>query len=158
MNRFVFASAALMLLAVFGYTANLDASPPHGHPAHVAPAHGHVAPAHLHVAPAHVHVAAHTHALVIHGHSVNVSVRLHGYHGWSSRCWFPTYNTYGYYCGEDATWYYWYAPFNEYLPISYMSIYPPTMAVAPVTVAPIVPGVPVLPPGASYVPGPIMAP
>jgi hypothetical protein len=156
MKRIILTSAALTALGLFGFAPILEAAPPpHGHPAPVPHA-----PAHVHVAPAHV---AHTHALVIHGHPVHVPVHVRAYHGWGWRCWFPSFNCYGYYSVEDQVWYYWYAPFDEYLPITYMSMYPPTVypptgVVAPVTVAPIAPGVPALPPGASYVPGPIAAP
>jgi hypothetical protein len=83
---------------------------------------------------------------------------VRGYRGWVSRCWFPSYGSYGYYCGADQLWYYWYAPLNEYLPISYMSVYPPTPGAAPVGVMQVAPGMPALPPGASFVPGPITAP
>jgi hypothetical protein len=157
MKRFILTTVAVAFAAVLGCTTNLDAAPHRGG--------GHVA-AHAHVA-AHTHVAVHAHApLVVHGHSVHVPVHVRGYGGWVSRCWFPGYRTYGYYCGTDQVWYYWYAPLDEYLPISYMSIYPPTpVGVAPVGVVPVTPGLPVtmpmspaLPPGTTFVPGPITAP
>jgi hypothetical protein len=55
---------------------------------------------------------------------------------------------------------------HQYLPITYMSIYPPTpFGVAPVGLVPVGTGLPVglpmssaLPPGAMIVPGPITAP
>lgn len=150
MKRFILTTVAVAFAAVLGFTTNLDAAPHRGG--------GHVA-THAHIA-VHGHVAVHAHhALVVHGHSVNVPVHVRGYRGWVSRCWFPGYHTYGYYCGTDQVWYYWYAPLNEYLPISYMATYPPTpVGVAPVGVVPVTPGLPALPPGATFVPGPITAP
>jgi hypothetical protein len=132
------AAAAMMFAAMFGFTTNADAAPHKGGG----------------------HVVAHSHALVVHGHSIHVPVHVRGYHGWASRCWFPGYRCYGYYCGDDQAWYYWYAPFNEYLPITYMSIYPPTQMSAPVAVVPSAPVTmtPGLPSGATLVPGPITAP
>ena len=170
MKRFILTTAAVAFALVFGSTASLEAAPNHGGghaPAHAHVVHGH-APAHAH-AVAHGHVAprANVHvvhsyghrSLVVHGRSVNVRYYGRGYHGWNYRCWFPGYRTYGYY--GDGGWYYWYAPFDEYLPITYMAVYPPTVAVAPVTVLPMTTGVPVspaLPPGATLVPGPITTP
>jgi hypothetical protein len=151
MKRFILTTAAVAFAAVLSCTANLDAAP------HKSV--GHVAPAHV---AGHAHVAVRSHAtLVVHGHSMHVPVHVRGYSGWTSRCWLPNYRTYGYYCGADQLWYYWYAPLNQYLPITYMSIYPPT----PLGVAPVTTGIPVtmpmspaLPPGAIIVPGPINAP
>ena len=154
MKRFILTSVAVAFAAVLGCTTDLDAAPPRGG-SHIA-VHGHVAP--------HPRVTVHAHhTLVVRGHSVHVPVHVRGYGGWVSRCWFPGYRTYGYYCGTDLTWYYWYAPLNEYLPITYMSIYPPTpVGVAPVGMIPVAPGMPVnspaLPSGATFVPGPITAP
>lgn len=143
MKRFIPTAAALMTIAaMLGNTTNLDAAP--------------------HKGGGHPHVVPHAHAaLVVHGHSLHVPVHVRGYRGWVSRCWFPTYNCYGYYCGADQMWYYWYAPLEEYLPITYMSIYLPTQMAPPVTLVPIAPGSQVaspLPPGATLVPGPIAAP
>jgi hypothetical protein len=170
MKRFILIAVAVAFAAVLSGTTNLDAAP-HRSVGHVA-AHVHVAPAahvaaHVHVAPAahvavHTPLAVHSHAtLVVHGRSVHVPVHVRGYNGWGWRCWFPGYRTYGYYSGADQAWYYWYAPLNQYLPITYMSIYPPT----PAGFAPVMPGQPVmppmspaLPPGATLVPGPISAP
>jgi hypothetical protein len=153
MKRFILTSVAAAFAAVLG-TTNLYAAPHGGHPAHAAP--------HTHAAP-HAQVAAHAHAaIVVHGHSMHVPIHVRGYRGWVSRCWFPRFGCYGYYCGTDQAWYYWYAPFDEYLPISYMSIYPPApIGVAPTSVVPLTPGMPMsatLPPGATFVPGPITAP
>jgi hypothetical protein len=149
MKRFILTTAAVAFALVLGSTTNLNASPPHGH----GGGHGH--------ATVHAHVVVHSHhPLVVHGHSVNVRYYNRGYHGWSARCWFPSYRTYGYYSGGE--WFYWYAPLNEYLPTTYMSIYPPTVAVAPVAVIPTtslpVVALPALPPGATIVPGPIPSP
>jgi hypothetical protein len=140
MRRFILTPLALAFGAMLGCAANLDAAPHRGGG----------------------HVAVYAHApLVVHNQSIHGPVHFHvrGYRGWVSRCWFPGYRCYGYYCGEDQAWYYWYAPLNEYLPISYMSIYPPTPGgVAPVGVVPVAAGMPALPPGATFVPGPITAP
>ena len=105
------------------------------------------------------HVVIHGHGpVVVHGPAAHHQFHKRGYHGWVSRCWFPSFGCYGYYCGTEQIWYYWYAPLNEYLPITYMSMYPPTAGVAPVSVVQVAPGMPALPPGASFVPGPITAP
>ncbi len=142
MKRFIMTTLAVAFAAVLGFTTtNLEAAPHKGG--------GHVA--------AHAHVAVHAHAPL--GHPAHASFHVRGYRGWTSRCWFPSYSSYGYYCAADQLWYYWYAPLNEYLPISYMSTYPPTQfGVAPVGVVPVTPGMPALPPGATFVPGPITAP
>ena len=50
------------------------------------------------------------------------------FHDWKGYCFFPRYRCYGYYNPTCSTWYYWYQPFNCYLPISDMSIYPPVDA------------------------------
>ena len=145
MKRFILTTVALVAIAaMLGSTNSVDAAP-HRVAGH-AVTHGHVT------------VHAH-HDLVVRGHSVHVPVHVRGYAGWSSRCWFPGYRTYGYYCGADQAWYYWYAPLNEYLPVAYMSIYPPTpVGYAPVGMVPVTPGLPALPSGATFVPGPITAP
>jgi hypothetical protein len=147
MKRFILTSVgtlAMAFAAVLCNTPSVDAAP------HKGGGGGH--------AVTHAHVAVHAHApLVVHGHPAHFHV--HGYGGWVSRCWFPSYGCYGYYSGAEQVWYYWYAPLNEYLPISYMSIYPPTpVGVAPVGVVAVVPGMPALPSGATFVPGPITAP
>jgi hypothetical protein len=137
MKRFILTSVALVFALVLGSTANLDAAPHKGSG----------------------HVVTHAHApSVVHGHPAHVQFHVRGYRGWVSRCWFPSYGCYGYYCGAEQLWYYWYAPLNEYLPISYMSVYPPTQGLAPVGMVQAAPGMPSLPPGASFVPGPITAP
>jgi hypothetical protein len=142
MKRFILTTAAVAFALVLGSTTNLEASPPH-HGGHGS---------------AHVHVTAHSHrTVVVRGRSVDVRVYHRGYHGWTSRCYLPSYRTYGYYSGGG--WYYWYAPFNEYLPITYLSIYPPTpIAAVPVTTSLPVAVSPTLPPGAVLVPGPITSP
>jgi hypothetical protein len=146
MKRFILTAVALAFVAVLGLTTNLEAAPHH------AVSHGHVA----------VHVNGHAYGhrnLVYRGHSYDVRIHERRYRGWTSRCWFAGYRTYGYYCGTDQSWYYWYAPYNEYLPVSYMSAYPPTaVAIVPTNVIPInaVPATsPGLPQGATLVPGPI---
>jgi hypothetical protein len=169
MKRLILIVVAMAFAAVFGGTTNLDASPPKGSshgashtkaagPAHVA-VHGRVA--------VHANATDHAHrTLLVYGRSVHVPVHGRGYGGWASRCWLPSYRTYGYYSGAEQVWYYWYAPLNEYLPITYMSVYPPTpMGVAPVGLSPVTPGLPAalpmsseLPPGATLAPGPITAP
>jgi hypothetical protein len=142
MTRFILTVAAVAFAAVLGSTTNLYATSHHGG--------GHVA--------VHAHVVAHP-AHIVHRPVGNYRFHERGYRGWVSRCWFGSYGCYGYYCGADQLWYYWYAPFNEYLPTSYMSVYPPTQCgVAPVNVVQVTPGMPALPPGATQVPGPITAP
>src|SRR5436190_1573249 len=126
MKRFILTSVAAVLFAGLGVATNADAAPYHGRSIHGSP---------------HVHVTSR--ALVVHGHSVNVRVYARGYNSWAYRCWFPSYRTYGYYCGTERLWYYWYAPFNQYLPITYMAVYPPTVALAPVGIVPVSPGLPV---------------
>jgi hypothetical protein len=140
MKRFILTTMAVAFAAMFASTTNLEAAP------HKVVSHAAV----------HAHVAPHAPLVVHHGPSGHVPFHVHGYRGWVSRCWFPGYGCYGYYCGTEQVWYYWYAPFNEYLPISYMSIYPPTAGgVAPVNMVQAAPGMPALPSGASFVPGPI---
>jgi hypothetical protein len=156
MKRFILTTVAVALATVFGFTSSADAGP-HKAPIHVA--------GHVHVSP-HVHVG-----FGYHVHPGHVHVHVRGYHGWIARCWFPSFRCYAYFCPTDQAWYYWYAPFDQYLPISYMAIYPPTDGVVPVAVVPAVPVVPVtpglpltapvmpaLPAGATLVPGPITAP
>lgn len=149
MKRFILTSVVLAFAAVIGFTPNLEAAPRH---AAVR-------------APARANYAAHGHAVnhgyvgpAYHGHFDHFHVR--GFRGWNWRCWFPAYGAYGYYSGADQLWYYWYAPFDQYLPITYMSMYPPTPAgAAPVSMLPApAPMLPALPPGAAFVPGPITAP
>ncbi len=166
MKRFILTALALAVALVFGGSAHLDAAPHGGHASHAGHAHVAVhahAPVHAaaHVAVAHRPVAAsHFRTIVDHGRSLHVPVHVRGYRGWASRCWFPGYRCYGYYGGDDQLWYYWYEPFAEYLPITYMSIYPPTAGIAPpMTGVPMaMPASPALPPGATFVPGPITAP
>ena len=148
MKRFILTNVAAVLVAVFGCITNVDAAPHKGGSHVVVHAHASVV---VHPHPAHAPV-------VVHGRPAHVQFHVRGYRGWVSRCWFSSYGCYGYYCGTDQLWYYWYAPLNEYLPISYMSVYPPTQGVAPIGVVQVAPGMPALPPGASFVPGPITAP
>ena len=122
MKRFILNTVAAASIALFGMSANLQAAPHGGaHAAHAsrAPAHGVArAPvAHSHVA-SHAHVAVHAHAHAPLVHPAHVRYHVRGYRGWAWRCWFPGYRTYGYYCGDEQCWYYWYAPLNEYLPVS----------------------------------------
>jgi hypothetical protein len=48
------------------------------------------------------------------------------YKNWSHYCWFPSHHCYGYFCPTQCCWYYWYAPYNCYLPCSYMTNFAPT--------------------------------
>ena len=50
----------------------------------------------------------------------------HDYRGWSRYGWFPQYRCYGYYCSDSSSWFYWYGPYNRYLPVSRISELPPT--------------------------------
>ncbi len=147
MKRFILTNVAVVFALVLGWTNNVDAAPHKGGSHTVVHAHAPV-----------VHGPAIHTPVVVHGHPAHVPFHVRGYRGWVSRCWFPGYGCYGYYCGTDQVWYYWYAPLNEYLPITYLSVYPPTPGVAPVGFAPVAPGMPALPAGASFVPGPITAP
>jgi hypothetical protein len=141
MKRFILTTAAVAFALFLGSTTNVEASPHHGG-----------------------HAAVHSHrSLVVHGHSVNVRYHVRGYNGWSARCWFPAYRTYGYYCGSEQVWYYWYAPMNCYLPTTYLSVYTPApIVVNPVTVVPTttlpVAVTPTVPSGTTIIPGPIPAP
>jgi hypothetical protein len=75
----------------------------------------------------------------------------HEFRGWTAYCFFKKYQCYGYYSPARRLWFYWYAPFNRFLPISYLTIYPPTnIGVAPV--GPAVGDQPALPPGATPAP------
>lgn len=49
------------------------------------------------------------------------------FQGWTAYCFITKYQCNGYYSSATRLWYYWYAPFNRFLPISYLPIYPPTM-------------------------------
>jgi hypothetical protein len=86
------------------------------------------------------------------GHHYRGSYYLRDYDGFTTRCWFPQYQCYGYYCPADGAWYYWYEPMGRYQPVTLLSAYPPPLAapIAPVT------GTPALPPGA--VPPPVQTP
>ena len=58
------------------------------------------------------------------------------YNSWGGRCYFPTYRCYGYYSPTQG-WYYWYSPYNQYMPVSVMAQYPPVDTLAtPITPAP----------------------
>ena len=110
---------------------------------------------------------------ISHGRSINVPVFARD-HRFDSHCWFGTYRCTGYYCAADQQWYYWYEPTAQFLPISLMSLYPPTTpgvtvitrlpGVAAVRVVPgvvpagVVSGMPGLPPGASALPNGTPAP
>ena len=96
----------------------------------------------------------------IHSNNLHSSFRASSYCGWNSYCWFGQCRCYGCYCPSAQCWYYWYAPMQCYLPISYMTIYPPTpfgapgMGIPGIGVPPIAPmgaGLPGLPPGAAPV-------
>jgi hypothetical protein len=49
-----------------------------------------------------------------------------GFRGFSASNWLPAFGVYSYYNPDDTVWYYWYEPFEMYLPISYINDYPPT--------------------------------
>jgi hypothetical protein len=162
MKRFIMTIVAVAGLSVLG-SATVEAAPgkgaPHGYRSgstHI----NHVGPVHVaNVAPARINHATHTN-LLVHGRYLNVPFRVAGYRNWSYRCWFPSYRSYGYYSPVDSLWYYWYAPLNQYLPVTYMSLYPPTQYAPPVGFAPnpVMPQGIVPPSGASLVPGPITYP
>src|ERR1022692_3057729 len=106
MKRFILTTVAVAFAVVLGCTTNLDAAP-HKSAGHVS--HASVA-AHTHVA-THANVAVHpndafrAHAtLIVRATSVHVPVHVRVYSGWTSRCWLPSYRTYGYYCGTDQLW------------------------------------------------------
>jgi hypothetical protein len=107
---------------------------------------------------------------VVNGRSARAVYHVRDYRAWSSYCWFPQYRCYGYYSSIDGLWFYWYAPLNRFLPVSYMVQYPPAAIgigpVSPVAGTPGLPGAPgtpgivptgtgptgSLPPGATGVP------
>ena len=56
------------------------------------------------------------------------------FRGWSKYCWFPRYQCYGYYNASQRMWFYYYEPFARFLPIRYLTTYPPTtVGIGPVT-------------------------
>ena len=71
------------------------------------------------------------------------------YEGFTTRCWFPQYQCYGYFCPADGNWYFWADSQARYLPISLLAQFPPTRIVL---TGPIAPGA--LPLGATPV-GPV---
>jgi hypothetical protein len=141
MKRFILTSLAITALAALACANTVGAAPGHG-PAHVTHV-THVGPIHVtHVAPVHINFATHTN-LLVHGRYVNAPFRVAGY-----------------YCPVDSLWYYWYAPMNQYLPVTYMADYPPTQFAPPVGFAPnpVLPQGIAPPSGATLIPGPITAP
>ena len=82
----------------------------------------------------------------------------HDFHGWSAHRYLPKYHCYGYYSPVKRLWFYWYAPFNSYLPLSYLAIYPPpNVGIVPTITGPGPADVasadqPTLPPGATAAP------
>jgi hypothetical protein len=105
-----------------------------------------------------------------HSSSVHINFRARDFRGWSSYCYLPQSRCYGYYC--EGMWFYWYEPMAQFLPISYITLYPPintgfvpvtrfpgAVGVLPVGVAPVGPvgvaplaGTPALPPGGTMLP------
>ncbi len=53
---------------------------------------------------------------------------------WNSRCWSSRYGCYCYWNPYMSCWYYWYAPQGCYYPLSYITVAPPMVAVAPAAV------------------------
>jgi hypothetical protein len=95
---------------------------------------------------------------VYHGYSSWCTVR--DYDGFTTRCWFPQYHCYGYFCPADGNWYFWSDLQARYLPISMLAQFPPTRIVltspiAPFGVSPVGPVTQALPPGATAVPAPV---
>jgi hypothetical protein len=107
---------------------------------------------------------------IVNGRSARATYHVRGYRGWTSYCWFPQYQCYGYYSSVDGLWYYWYAPMNRFQSVALMAQYPPTPIaggpISPVAGTPGLPGTPgtagtlpigtppggTLPPGATTVP------
>jgi len=61
-------------------------------------------------------------------HPSNVNVHYtyfpRGYCSWRNYCWFGSYRCYGYF--TDGCWFYWCETLGGFMPISYMTLYPPT--------------------------------
>ena len=77
-----------------------------------------------------------------------------GYRDWA-RVWYnPTYRVNWYYCGVCNEWFYYYPPMQQYLPVSQIATYPPTVVINNnINVPPAVPpGVPMPSPGAPMPP------
>ena len=56
------------------------------------------------------------------------------FRGWSKYCWFPRYQCYGYFNASQRMWFYYYEPFARFLPVRYLTMYPPTtVGIGPVT-------------------------
>jgi hypothetical protein len=79
------------------------------------------------------------------------------YDGLTTRCWFPQYQCYGYFCPADGNWYFWCDSQARYLPTSLLAQFPPTRIVltTPFGIAPVTPVTQTLPPGATAVPAPM---
>ncbi len=146
MRSILLASAATLVLATSGMVA-VAAGPkvgpgPAKHSAKTVvahqPSHGHTAGSFGHgkgsshghpVGGFNHHNGSHhwgTKSFHYHGHNYNFRYYHRHYRGWSSYCWLPSYHCYGYFCPEDSCWYYWYAPYNCYIPIQYVRTFAPT--------------------------------
>jgi hypothetical protein len=98
---------------------------------------------------------------IYHGYSSWCTVR--DYDGFTTRCYFPQYQCYGYFCPADGNWYFWCDSQARYLPISLLAQFPPTRIaltspIAPLGVAPAGSASPItqgLPSGATAVPAPM---
>ena len=91
-------------------------------------------------------------------------VTNHGrnFRGWSNYCWFPRYRCYGYCNASQRMWFYYYEPFATFLPVRYLSTYPPsTVGIGPVSnvaAAPAAAASGSLPAGATTIPASAPAP
>jgi hypothetical protein len=80
------------------------------------------------------------HASVGHSAAIHVGIGhgvLHGFHygpggyygrdfrGWRGSYWNVTYGCSWYFCPDANCYYYWYAPWDCYLPVSQIALYPP---------------------------------
>ena len=138
MIRFILTSVVVAAVALISSTSTVEANPGQSHSGSYS-----------------ARVGVHSH-----NHSLHVNFRVRDYRGWTSYCYFSSYRCYGY-C-DAGVWYYWYEPMARFLPVSYMSAYPPintgfvpvvrgprAVVVLPTGVAPVAPVSAALPVGAT---------
>jgi hypothetical protein len=113
MKRILFTLAALAVTAVLSTDSSVDAKPAPKKPAppKVTPSKG--------------------------SFKITIDFRLRSYRGWNSYCYMPSYGCYCFYDPASETWFYWYEPTGQFLPIGSLPTSVPTTS-----------GAAMLPPGA----------
>ena len=139
MKRFILGLGSMAVLCGAMSSPLLAAGHGGGHGSHSS---GHVTHSVSHaVTHSSGHTVVHSGAIVHGGVHVGVSGSFHGFHhgfggyllrdyrGWGNSYWNARYRCQWYYCPEASCYYYWYAPWACYLPVSQIALYPPTVAV-----------------------------